>query len=241
MYRLSRAATNRSFNTKYGTKTFARGYEVSCYVCHNGVNSSNPTSRIAPAVANATLAVPANASASLMLSASGTGLTVRISRQPSHGTVAVSGLVATYFAEAGYVGPDSFAYIASDTGGYVDSAALGTVSVTVGSFSASLDSDGDGIPDLAEYALGLSPQFPSTSGATVPQIATFGGVRYLTMNLARFLPPSDVTTRIEVSGDLQTWLPATVLTNTSSLLQARDPVPADSAARRFIRLKVTRP
>lgn len=61
------------------------------------------------------------------------------------------------------------------------------------------------------------------------------------MSLARFLPPSDVTASIEVSGDLQTWLPATVATNTSSLLQARDSLPADSAARRFIRLKVTRP
>ncbi|KAB2646687.1 MAG: hypothetical protein DVB27_06395 [Verrucomicrobia bacterium] len=104
-----------------------------------------------------------------------------------------------------------------------------------------MDSAGDGIPDLIEYGLGLNPQFPSASGATVPTIQTFGGVRYLTLSLARFLPPSDATLSIEVSGNLQTWLPATVVTSTSSLLQARDPLPADGAAGRFMRLKVTRP
>lgn len=238
---LSRAATDRNFNTKYGTKKFTRGTEVSCYVCHNGVNSSNPSTLIPPAVANATLAVPANQSASLTLRASGTGSTVRISRQPNHGSVALNGLVATYFAEPGYNGPDNFAYIASDAGGYVDSTSAGIISVKVGTVTASLDSDGDGIPDLIEYALGLSPQFPSASDSTTPVLETFNGQHYLTLNIARFLPPSDATLRIEVSGDLKTWLPATVVTDNSSLLKARDPVSADSALSRFMRVKVTTP
>ncbi len=238
---LSRAATDRSFSTKYGTKKFARGTEVSCYVCHNGVNSSNPSTRTPPAVANATLVVPANQSASLILSASGTGSTVRISRQPNHGSVALNGLVATYFAEPGYNGPDNFAYIASDAGGYVDSSSAGIISVKVGTVTASLDSDGDGIPDLIEYALGLSPQFPSASDSTTPVLESFNGQHYLTLNIARFLPPSDATLSIEVSGDLKIWLPATVVTDTSSLLKARDPVSADSALSRFMRVKVTTP
>lgn len=237
---LSRASTGRSFSTKYGTKQFTRGTEVSCYVCHIGINSSNASTRTPPTVANATLAVSAGQSAALTLSASGTGSTVRICRQPIHGSVALSGRVATYFAEPGYIGPDNFAYIASDSGGYVDSTAAGTVSVSVGTLTASLDADGDGIPDLVEYALGLSPQFPSTSGATMPAIEVFSGQRYLTLNIARFLPPSDAAVSIEVSSDLQTWLPATVVTNTSTLLKARDPVSTASAARRFIRIKATR-
>ena len=166
---------------------------------------------------------------------------MKIVRQPNHGTVATNGLVATYYAELGYVGPDNFAYAASDSGGYVDSAAVGIVSVTIGSFSTSLDSDGDGLPDLVEYALGTSPNLPTISNATVPTVATFGWVRYLSMTLPRFLPPADATLGIEVSADLQTWSPAAVVTNTSSLLQARDTISADAAAHRFIRLKVTRP
>lgn len=237
---LSRAAANRTFTTKFGTKTFSRGYEVSCYACHNGANSESTSTRIPPVVAGASLAVPVGQSASLTLNATGTGSTVRISRQPNHGTVAVAGLVATYYAEAGYIGPDNFAYIASDSGGYVDSASLGTVSVTVGTFTASLDSDGDGIPDLVEYALGTSPNFPTVSSATTPTFETVTGQRYLTMTLPRFQPPGDVSLSIEVSGDLETWLPATVITNNTTLLKARDPVSASAAVKRFMRLKTLR-
>ena len=239
---LSRASADRVVTTeKFGAKAVWRGQEISCYECHNGSNSSNPTTRVRPTVANATLSVPANGSAPLTLSASGTGATVRIIRQANHGSVALGGFVATYFAEPGYVGPDNFAYAASDSGGYVDSATTGNVSVTVGTFSASLASAGDGIPDLVKYALGLSSNSPSLSGATSPTIGTFNGTRYLTMSIARFLPPSDATLSIEVSGDLQAWLPATVITSTPSLIQVRDPVSADGNARRFMRVKVTRP
>ncbi len=239
---LSRASADRSVTTdKFGAKTFARGQKVSCYECHNGTSSSNTTTRVRPATSNAALSVPANGSASLTLSASGTASTVRIARQPSHGSVALSGPVATYFAEPGYVGPDNFAYFASDSGSYLESSTAGVVSVTVGISPPSFSSAGDGIPDLVKYALGLSPNAPSISGATAPSIGTFGSARYLTLSIARFLPPTDATLSIEVSGDLRTWLPATVVTSTPSLLQVRDPVPATGAGGRFMRMKVTRP
>ncbi len=238
---LSRASANRTVTTdKFGAKAFWRGQEIGCYECHSGSNSSNPTTRTRPAVANGTLSVPAGGTASLTLSATGTGSTVRIIRQPNHGTVAVSGRVATYFAEAGYGGPDNFAYAASDSGSYVDSTAPGTISVTVGNLTATLDSDGDGLPDIVEYGLGTSPNFPTVSDATVPAFDVFSGQRYLAMNLARFLPPSDITLTVEVSGDLQTWLPATVVTNSATLLKARDTIPVGSTATRFIRLKANR-
>ena len=239
---LSRASANRIVTTeKFGAKAFWRGQQIGCYECHNGSGSSNATTRVRPAVANGALAVPAGGTASLALTATGTGSTARIIRQPNHGSVALSGLVATYFAAPGYVGPDNFAYAASASGGYLDSATPGTVSVTVGTFSDSQASAGDGIPDLVKYALGLSPDAPSVSGVNAVTIVPASGARYLTMSIARFLPPSDVTLAIEVSGDLQTWLPATVITNTASLIEARDPVPADSATRRFMRVKATRP
>ena len=62
--------------------------------------------------------------------------------------------------------------------------------------------------------------------------------------VARYLPPSDATVCIEVSGDLQTWssVPALEIasTATTDTITARDPVPASDAARRFMRIRVTR-
>jgi hypothetical protein len=75
----------------------------------------------------------------------------------------------------------------------------------------------------------------------MPVFETFGSEKYLTMNLARFLPPADATLSIEVSGDLKTWSPATVVTNTASLFKGRDTVPARTAPARFMRVKVMRP
>jgi hypothetical protein len=150
--------------------------------------------------------------------------------------------VATYIAAPGYVGPDSFTYAASDSGGYVDSATPGIISVTVGppETLATLDTDGDGISDLVEYALGLSPDFPSSSGVTTPTIQNVGGVNYLTLDISRFLPPPDATLAAEVSGDLLTWQPATIVANTPSSLKVRDPMPVTGSQHRFIRLRVTR-
>ena len=238
---LSRAAADRSFSTKYGVKTFWRGYEVSCYVCHNGVNSSDPSTRTPPVVADAKLAVAPAQSGSLSLAASGTNPVLRIVRQPAHGTVALSGRVATYFPDSGFAGPDNFLYAASDNGGYVDSTTAATVSVSVGGDLGALDSDGDGIPDLLEYATGLSPQFPSPPGTLVPVLESFGADSYLSVTIPRFLPPSDVTVSIEVSPDLVNWQPATTLTNTSSLLKARDSVPLGGAPRRFMRMRAVQP
>jgi hypothetical protein len=242
---LSRAQGDRSFTTKseYGTpKRFWRGQEIGCYECHNGPGESDRSTRTRPTVANAALAVAEGQPASLVLSATGTG-PVRIVAQPAHGGVALAGRVATYIPEPGFAGPDFFTYTASDTGGYVDSSTPATVSVTVGDAAAlpTRDRDGDGLSDFLEYALGLSPDFPSLSGAAKPTIQAIAGTRYLTLDVTRFLPPPNVSVSIEVSGDLQTWQPATVLTNTATSLQARDPLPASAAARRFMRVKVARP
>ena len=93
---LSRALADRTFTTEMGTRKFSRGTKVSCYACHNGPGSESRTTKAAPAVASAKLQVPANGTASITLTAKATGAKVRITKQPMHGTVALSGLVATY-------------------------------------------------------------------------------------------------------------------------------------------------
>jgi cytochrome c5 len=233
---LSRVFGDHSISTKFGTRTFTAGHEVSCYDCHNGVSQSNPTARTAPVVSGASLQVPAGGSASVTLTASGTSPLLKILRQPAHGSVALVGKVATYFAETGFTGPDSFLFTASDAGSYMDAWAPAIVSVTVGTNPATLDRDGDQIPDVIEYSLGLSPDFPTSAAARTPFFKTIGGANYLTLRVPRAPSPGDSIPVIEYSSDLRNWVPGTLLSNTPFLLEARDPNPA-TAAKRFVRIR----
>lgn len=240
---LSRAQGDRTFNTKYGAKTFYRGRTVGCYDCHNGIDTDSATSHSAPTVSNTTLNIPPGASSgSIGLGVTGTGTTVRIVQQPAHGTVALSGLVATYYPNEGFTGPDMFTFAGRDSGNYVDSANLGVVSVNVGDAAviSAQDTDGDGLTDLIEYALGLSLDFPSISPVNAPVLETVGGQTYLTLSIPLFFPPTDVTLTVEVSSDLANWQPATVVASNATLLLVRDPLPAANYPRRFIRLRVSR-
>lgn len=236
---LSRAQADRSLTTKFGLLTLKRGMEVSCYYCHNGPSSSNASTHVGPSVASGQLSVPLNTPASITLTASGTNPQLRVIQQPMHGTVGIAAKVATYFPDTGYTGPDVFTYIASDSGSYVDSQPA-VVSVTVGGTDYSRDSDGDGLSDWIEYALGLDPQLPT---GMLPQYSfeNVSGTSYLTLRVFRGpMLPSDMSTSIRVSGDLLNWTPATPVINSAGELKARDTTPVNAAPARFIRLEAVR-
>ncbi len=226
---LSRAQGERNLSFKGTPKNYWQGKKVSCYDCHNGVDTDGTTRKVAPIVpANSALTV-SGASASMTLSATGTGSTLRIVQQPSHGTVALVGNIATYFAEPGFAGPDYFTYAAQESTGFVESN-LGIVSVSVGDVTA----------NLLNYALGLSLT-GGTDSAVLPQVSIESN--YLTLTIPRSIPPPDVTLSAQASGDLAAWDSAAVvtLTNTPTLLKVRDSQSTLSAQRRFLRLQVSRP
>lgn len=83
----------------------------------------------APTAANATIATPYETVGSVELEVSGLYRNVAIVAQPTHGSVALVGLQATYTPQAGYFGPDAFTYEATGFGG---SSGPATVDVTVG-------------------------------------------------------------------------------------------------------------
>ena len=116
-----------------------------------------------------------------------------------------------------------------------------TISVNVGNVTATLDSDGDGIPDLVEYALGLSPDFPSEDRKPATAIEVFSGKSYQTLTATRSITPPDAPLSIQVSADQRTWTTATTVTNIPEMLKARDTTPWSSAKPRAIRLQVKRP
>lgn len=223
-----------------------RGQTLSCFACHkredNGSLGGVFTTNRAPVVTNLTLTLAPSTPGNVALTSSdadGNPRTFRIVSQPHHGSVSLSGNVATFHPEEGFSGPDLFTFSASD--GFTDSN-LGTVSVNVGNAAtfAIHDGDGDGLSDFLEYALGLDPDFPSMTTANAPSFEAVGGQNYLSLIVPRALAPGDVTLSIEVSGDLLGWQPAIVTTNTPWLLNARDSVPVTAAPRRFIRLKAAR-
>ena len=124
---------------KFGTKTYWRGQQISCYGCHDGAFSSNPTTRGFPTANNAVASTVAGQSVAMALTGSG-ATSWRIVSQPANGTVALSGTTATYFPGIGYSGTDTFTFAASN--GYNDSnLATGTVTVAL------VFTTNDGVPD----------------------------------------------------------------------------------------------
>ena len=157
---LSRVQADRTVSAgKFGSRTFWRGYQVSCYQCHDGPNSSNPSSHGIPTANNVNGATAAGVSVNLTLT--GTGATGwRIVSQPTNGTVAIVGSVATYFPGQGFAGTDIFTFASSN--GYNDSATLGVGTVIV----TNKYSLGDGIPDwwrMLHFGCTNCPQAAATA------------------------------------------------------------------------------
>ena len=220
-----------------------RGQTVSCFICHKREDDGRLggvfTANHAPVVENTLLATAADTPGPLGLAftdADGDPGSLRIVRQPRHGTVSLAGSVATYFPDAGYAGPDAFTFAAFD--GFTDSN-LGVVSVTVGEEDSGRDTDGDGLSDQLEYGLGLSADFPTVYRA--PAIESLDGQDYLVMKLPYGIPPPDADIVFEVSGDLQNWTAAAPAEQEGYLLRCKEPLPAGAGMPRFLRARMLRP
>jgi hypothetical protein len=220
-----------------------RGANVSCFLCHkredNGALGGLFNGNAPPVVTKRNLVTAINTPGSLTLTSSKAGATLRIVNQPQHGSVALTGLTATYYPETGFAGADSFTYAAFD--GFADSN-LATVSVTVGNpaTTATLDNDGDQWPDLVEYALGLTVGYPNAPLSQKMAFRDFGGVSYWTMSMQRAPAPSDASVQVEFSTDLIHWSPGVNVANTPFLLEVRDPFPSASQPKSFTRIRASR-
>lgn len=135
---LSRAQTTRtltaSFDTNSVTLNLFRGATIGCYNCHNGPSHDSINNAAAPTVTNVVANTSSGQSVAITLPVTGAGAVLRIISQPAHGAVGLSNNVATYFADAGYVGTDAFTFAAYD-GAKNSNLATGTVAVAQGPFS----------------------------------------------------------------------------------------------------------
>ena len=113
----------------------------------------------------------------------------------------------------------------------------------IGSAADAADPDGDGVPNLMEYALGLDP---NVAGGIADKLAVDRDTGYLRLTVLKNQNATDVTLGVEVSGDLVVWgsvegTDVVTEENTATRLVVRDNTPVTAADRRFIRLRVTNP
>ena len=129
-----------------------------------------------------------------------------------------------------------------------------------GTAANNADPDGDGIPNLIEYALGLEPTKPSPGGLPVLGTTIFEGHEYLTLTLTRPSDIPDVSYRFQVGDSVapendgslyspSADIPSNEFTTevsrdqvgNSEVITVRDNLPITKATRRFMRLKISNP
>jgi hypothetical protein len=106
------------------------------------------------------------------------------------------------------------------------------------------DTNHIGVRNLAAYALGVNPSAPDRS--MLPSVAVQNG--YLQISYPRWTDAADLTYLVEVSGDLKTWnsgsnythqVSVTPIDGSREQVVERDLIPAGSAMRRFMHLRIT--
>ena len=216
----------------------------------------------APVASAQSVATPANTGTNLVLSATdidGPSLTYSILTNPSHGTLSALSVntgAVTYTPATNYSGTDGFTFTASD--GLL--ASTGTVSIAVtpppdaytqwaigyGILGAKTsDYDGDGAPNLLEYALGGNPSDRADRGhAPTLGVVTLNGSNWMEFtHVKRSAPNSGITYTVQSSDDLATWTSAAAhMVGSSPLDSEFDTVtyrfPIGPAKRLFIRLLI---
>ena len=81
---------------------------------------------------------------------------------------------------------------------------------------AGLDSDGDGLSNVLEYAFGLDPKAADRDRTSLPSVLVLDGL--LAVRFTRPLGVVDVDYVVEASNDLRTWTPATGFRERTSVL-----------------------
>jgi hypothetical protein len=103
------------------------------------------------------------------------------------------------------------------------------------------DADGDGLSNLAEYALDTHPRVPNAS-PLVQDFATIGEGRYLRLTVPKNPVATNLSFVVEVSPDLaaESWGRATTVVESDSQteLRVRDAAAVSSSTTRFMRLRV---
>ncbi|HEY0660566.1 MAG TPA: putative Ig domain-containing protein [Lysobacter sp.] len=151
-----------------GTPALAGAYTFAIIATDSFGNASAPTSYtvdildqtpVANAV-SATVAYGSGANPITLDITGGAATSVAVGTAPSHGTAIASGTSITYQPTAGYAGPDSFTYTATNAAG---TSAPATVTITVGSPTITVTASG---PLTAQAGTAYTQTFTWSGGAS---------------------------------------------------------------------------
>ena len=112
--------------------------------------------------------------------------------------------------------------------------------IASGSTADTADPDGDGVPNLLEYALGLDPSQANSTG--LPVLRTDAG--HLTLTFNRAAGATDLTYIVEATNNLTgnwTEIYSALGVTIADQVTATDPQPLTGTPRRFLRLRITSP
>ena len=111
------------------------------------------------------------------------------------------------------------------------------------------DPDGDGVPNLLEYAFGTDPRSATSHVQPTGSLVSAEGRPYFALTFRRLILGYEVNYDAEVSNDLTTWstLPGTNLvgeplfnSDGTKTVTVRDSDPVAATTQRFLRLRVSR-
>lgn len=107
-------------------------------------------------------------------------------------------------------------------------------------FSILDDNDGDGLSNLIEFALNLSPSKTSTFNEQAVEVEVRDGVLVMRVHKSTAFDTSHLAFTVEASGDAVTWntRDTEVLTDNAQILEVADTVPITSTVFRSLRLTV---
>jgi hypothetical protein len=104
------------------------------------------------------------------------------------------------------------------------------------------DFDGDGIPNLLEYAFGGDPLIPGTAPTPNLETLEIDGATYLTLSVTKNPDASDMSYAVEISSNLIDWNTGAdhtvTVTEDETHIVVRDAHPQTATQRRFLRLRV---
>jgi pectin methylesterase-like acyl-CoA thioesterase len=160
--------------------------------------------------------VAAGGSVTFTVTASGPAFTY----QWRKGTTPIPGAVGSTYtiSPVAYVDAGSYDCVVTNSAGGTTSASaalvvLSPVAVWAGSFGldasapgfALADTDGDGVANLLEYALGGNPTVPDTNLAPLVTMVEDAGGKHLVIEYVRTAAAADVSVSVEISADLASW------------------------------------